>query len=272
MSEEKKYPRVCVGAFIFNDQDELFLMKSPGWQNLFTPPGGKVEFGEAIEEAVKRETKEETNLDLKNLKFLGFEEAHHLEDEYVKAEKHLLLMDYRAEVEGEPKIVLSEEATEYKWLKVEDWLERKDLARFTREAIEKSLVEKNDFEAKYKRALADYQNLLVRTAKERQEFLKYASQEFIESIIPVYNNLKTSLAHVDEKVENSWLEGIKHIIRQFKDILEGLGVEEIKTIGEVFDHATMDAVEGKGEKVVKEVRSGYKLNGKVIIPAKVILE
>jgi len=48
-------------------------------------------------------------------------------------------------------------------------------------------------------------------------------------------------------------------------------VEEIKTVGEKFNHNTMEAIEGKGEKVVKELRPGYKLNGKVIIAAKVIV-
>jgi len=132
--------------------------------------------------------------------------------------------------------------------------------------------EEDSWQNKYMRALADYQNLLKRTAQERQDFVKYANEDLIQSIIPVYDNLKTSLAHVDETVEkNGWLEGIKHVIRQFKDILESMGVEEIKTVGEKFDHNTMEALEGEGEKVVKEVRPGYKLNGKVIIAAKVVV-
>ena len=130
----------------------------------------------------------------------------------------------------------------------------------------------DELEHKYKRALADYQNLLKRTAQEKVEFVKYANEDLIQAIIPVYDNLKMSLAHVDETVQNGWLEGIKHVIRQFKDVLESMGVEEIKTIGEKFDHNTMEAIEGKGDKVVKELRPGYKLNGKVIIAAKVIVE
>ncbi|MDD5031603.1 MAG: nucleotide exchange factor GrpE [Patescibacteria group bacterium] len=133
--------------------------------------------------------------------------------------------------------------------------------------------EENDWQNKYLRALADYQNLLKRTAQEKVEFVKYANEDLILSIIPVYDNLKMSLAHTDETVEkNGWLEGIKHVIRQFKDVLASMGVEEIKTIGEKFDHNTMEAIEGKGDKVVKELRPGYKLNGKVIVAAKVVVK
>lgn len=125
---------------------------------------------------------------------------------------------------------------------------------------------------KYKRALADYQNLLKRTAKEKEEFFKYSNEQLIVEMIPVYDNLKTSLEHTDEQIEKSaWLEGVKYVLKQFKSILEGVGVEEIKTVGEKFDHNTMDAIEGTGDKVIKEGKPGYKLNGKVIIPARVIL-
>jgi len=144
----------------------------------------------------------------------------------------------------------------------------------------------DELEHKYKRALADYQNLLKRTAQEKVEFVKYANEDLIQAIIPVYDNLKLARTHADSIQTNAdsrglmrnqagfngWAEGLEHVIRQFRDVLESMGVEEIKTVGEKFDHNTMEAVEGRGEKVVKEVRSGYKLNGKVIIAAKVIVE
>ena len=129
-----------------------------------------------------------------------------------------------------------------------------------------------ELDDKYKRALADYQNLSKRTITEKQEFIKYSNERVLNEILPVYDNLKISLLHIDEKAQNSgWAEGIKYVIKQFKDVLSNLGVEEIKTIGKKFDPTIMDAVDGKGEKVKKEIKSGYKLNGKVIISAKVIV-
>lgn len=127
-------------------------------------------------------------------------------------------------------------------------------------------------EAKYLRALADYQNLLKRTEEEKKEYVKYANKNLILDILPVYDNLKISLEHIDEAAKtNGWAEGIKYVIKQFGDILISLGVEEIKTKGKKFDPSLMEALEGKGDKVKKEVKAGYILNGKVLIPARVIL-
>jgi molecular chaperone GrpE len=128
-----------------------------------------------------------------------------------------------------------------------------------------------ELENKYKRALADYQNLIKQTTKEKQEFVKYANEQFLYEILPVYDNLKMALSHSDKK-NDKWIEGVNYVVKQFKTVLESAGIEEIKTIGEKFDHNTMEAVEGRGETVKQEARPGYKLRGKVIAPAKVILE
>ena len=129
-----------------------------------------------------------------------------------------------------------------------------------------------ELDEKYKRALADYQNLLKQTAKEKGEFVKYANEQLLLEMIPVYDNLKISMQHVDDDADkNGWAEGIKYVIKQFKDVLEKMGVEEIETKGKKFDHNIMEAIEGKGDKVKKEIKTGYKLNGKVIMPARVIL-
>ena len=122
----------------------------------------------------------------------------------------------------------------------------------------------------------NYQNLLKRTADEKVEFVKYANEQFLYEIIPVYDNLKMAIKH--NNGEDSWFEGIKFVIKQFQDKLKDLGVEEILTKDVVFNHNTMEAVENEKTKdkkkdgvVKEEVRAGYKLKGKVIIPAKVIV-
>ncbi|MDP3042786.1 MAG: nucleotide exchange factor GrpE [bacterium] len=130
-----------------------------------------------------------------------------------------------------------------------------------------------ELENKYKRALADYQNLLKQTAKEKQEFVKYANEHLLYEILPVYDNLRLALEHANKTPNNAnIIKGVECIIKQFKSVLENWGIEEIKTIGEKFDHNLMEAVEGRGETVKQEARPGYKLRGKVIAPAKVILE
>lgn len=127
-------------------------------------------------------------------------------------------------------------------------------------------------EQKYLRALADYQNLLKQTAKDREDFIKYALSDFLQDILPVYDHLKLSISGLsEEENRNPWAIGVKHVLKQFKDILEARGVTEIKTVGEKFDHNLMEALDGQGETVKQEIMPGYKLNGKVIRHAKVIV-
>jgi len=129
------------------------------------------------------------------------------------------------------------------------------------------------WEHQCKRALADYQNLLKQSAKDKEEFAKYALSDFLFDILPVYDHLKMSLFGLsEEEGKNAWAEGVRHVLKQFKEVLSARGVEEIKTKDEIFDHNIMEAIDGSGEKVKQEIMPGYKLNGKVIRPAKVIVE
>lgn len=271
MQNNYQYPKTIVGAFIFNDNNELFLMRSPKWQKKFICPGGGVEFTETLQEALVREVKEETNMKIEDIKFITVLEDTKLTDkEYSKPNKHLVYHNYFAKLKTQTDIILNDEATDYKWMKVEAWLKRKDLQKTVRLTLEKHLLENEDFEAKYKRALADYQNLLKRSATEKEEFAKYANERIITEILPVYDNLRTSMKFTDQTAEdNGWATGIKYVIKQFKDVLDSFGIEEIDTKGKKFDPNTMEALEGTGEKVKEEVKPGYKLKGKLIMPAKV---
>lgn len=130
----------------------------------------------------------------------------------------------------------------------------------------------DSWENKYLRALADYQNLIKQNAKDRQELIKYAVNDFLHDLLPVYDHLKMSLVGISEEAaKNPWAQGVIHVLKQFKDVLASQGIEEIKAIGEKFNHETMEAIDGSGEMVKQEIMTGYKLNGKVIRPAKVVV-
>ena len=135
-----------------------------------------------------------------------------------------------------------------------------------------------DLEYKWKRALADYQNLQKETAKEKAEFVKFANSALLMEILPVYENLRTSLAHADENNHDAWLKGIQHVIKQFESILKDNGVEIINPLGLEFnpsEHEAVEKVETEDEKqinkIAKVMKIGYKLYGKVIQAAKVVV-
>jgi len=118
--EEKKYPEPTVGALIFNQEDKVFLMTSPKWQGEYSLPGGHIELGETIEEAVKREIKEETNLDVFDIQFLMVQECIFSEEFYKK--KHFVFLDYICKTKDADVILDDKEGTEYVWVTIDEAL------------------------------------------------------------------------------------------------------------------------------------------------------
>lgn len=138
-------------------------------------------------------------------------------------------------------------------------------------STDKSEEKKVDYKELHLRALADYQNLVRQTVKDKEDFVKFALSSFLKDLLPIYDHLKLSLNGLDEKESSSqWVVGVKAVLKQFKELLASCGVEEIEVLGKKFDHETMDALGGEGDIVEKEVMSGYKIGGKVLRPAKVI--
>ncbi len=127
----------------------------------------------------------------------------------------------------------------------------------------------------WKRAKADYINLKNETDAAKMEIAVYATAGMLTKILPVYDGLKKACAM--ENGGDKWAEGILNIKKQFEDLFKSLGVEEIKTVGEEFNPGFHDAVgrekrEGvESDIIVEEVGGGYTMNGKTIIPAKVIV-
>ena len=137
-----------------------------------------------------------------------------------------------------------------------------------------------EFKRNWQRALADYQNLQKETAARRAQWASMSEQQILEEFIPVYDNFKKAfngLPTTDYGLLAGWVKGIEYIKKQFSDVLQAHGVEEIKAVGEKFDPQFHEAV---GEEtadgheagsIVKEVDGGYSMAGRVIKVAKVVI-
>jgi molecular chaperone GrpE len=140
-------------------------------------------------------------------------------------------------------------------------------------ADEKSKSEENY--ARWQRAQADFVNYKRYAEQEKVETCKFANANLLLNLLPVIDDFRRALAAIpSEESENKWVAGLKLIDRKFQDVLEKQGVTCIKAMGEEFDPRCMEALaSGKGKKdtVVLEMQPGYKLNEKVICPAKVIV-
>ena len=269
---DKRRPEAVVGPLIYNEKSEILLIKNSKFGDFWTIPGGHIKLDESAEEALRREIREETGLAIKNIEPISFGEA--INPKFFYKKKHFIYLSYLAELAG-GEIKSSPEMTQYLWvapekiagLKITDSV--KPLIEYYLERIKNN---GETWEDKYLRALADYQNLVKQTVKDREDFIKYALSDFLQDILPVYDHLKMSLNGLkDGDHKNPWVEGVKHVLKQFKELLKERGVEEIKTVGEKFDHNVMEALDGEGELVSKEVMPGYKLNGRLIRAAKVIV-
>jgi len=122
-----------------------------------------------------------------------------------------------------------------------------------------------DLENKWKRALADYDNLQKRVEKERSEFIKYAGVRILEKFLEIYDDLQVCENHLKDK-------GLNLICARFEEVLKSEGLRRISALGEAFDPQKMEAievVEGPEDKVVEVVRDGWEIEGKVIRPVKV---
>lgn len=129
---ENHYPEPVVGAFILNDKHKLFLMKSHKWSNLYVVPGGHIEWEETIEHALKREVKEETNLDVFNPTFICLWEFIN-EDEFIK-KKHMIALNYLVHTKSK-EVMLNDEAQKYIWVTREEALTL-PLEKYTKKTIE----------------------------------------------------------------------------------------------------------------------------------------
>lgn len=271
-----RYPEAAVGPIIYNDQREIFLIKNPKCNGQWTIPGGHVEWGEKMVDTLVREVEEETSLRIDQIEFISATDG--IRPKHFLKEKHFIFLNFFAHlVGGEPQ--LSNEMTEYLWIAPDKALKELDLADSVKDLlttfIERKLKDEDadDWEGKYKRALADYHNLLKQSAKDKEEFVKFAVGDFIQDILPVYDHLKMSVSSLpDSEKASAWVQGVEYVLRQFKEILGARGVAEIKTVGEKFDHNLMEALEGTGERVAKEVMPGYTLHGRVVRAAKVVVE
>ena len=108
------FPEPTVGAFIFNDRGELLLMQSHKWPGRYVVPGGHVELGERLEQAVIREAREETGLDVREIEFINFQQF--IYDPAFWKKRHFIFFDFACKTDG-TDVQLNDEAEGFTWVK-----------------------------------------------------------------------------------------------------------------------------------------------------------
>lgn len=140
-NNSEKYPRgieVAVGPFILNDRDELLLFTSPKWKNEWIVPGGHVEPGETLENAVIRETKEEIGVDIEIIEQFNIGQSFVSPPEF-KRNAHFLFIDFVARLKS-GKFVFNDEISDCKWWPLDEVISSPNVKKTCRAAAEKLKV------------------------------------------------------------------------------------------------------------------------------------
>ena len=144
--------------------------------------------------------------------------------------------------------------------------------------LESVTKERDELLGKLQRVSADYANFQKRVPKQVSDSVAYEKESIIKTLLPTLDNFEHTLqkSHAAESVDIV-LEGVRIIYDQMVGAMRSHGVEQIHAQDEMFDPAQHEAMMRKEDPeredgvVLEEFQKGYRLNGRVIRPSKVVV-
>ncbi len=136
VKENQYFPEPTVGAVILNSRGQVFLMKSHKFGDRYVIPGGHVELGESMEEALAREIKEETNLDVYGLRHVILQEL--IYDPIFWKRRHFIFVDYVCRARDPHIVKLNGEGQSFVWMDVDKALKSRDIEPYTLKTIKRT--------------------------------------------------------------------------------------------------------------------------------------
>ena len=133
-----------------------------------------------------------------------------------------------------------------------------------------------DWKDMYARTLADFDNYRKRTARDREELVKFSNSEVIKDMIRTADDLAMALKQAADK-EDPLVKGVKLAYDNFIKALKDHGAESFESVGEVLDPNRHEAItmqpsdaveEGK---ITEEFKKGWMLNGRLLRAAQVVV-
>lgn len=136
-----------------------------------------------------------------------------------------------------------------------------------------------EWQDKYLRLSADFDNYRKRTLKEKSDLIKTAGEDVISSILPVLDDFERAMTAMEKASEVTPIkEGVNLIYTKFLEILNQKGVKPIEAHSQEFNTDLHEAItkipapeENLKGKVVDVIQKGYLINDKVIRYAKVVV-
>lgn len=204
------------------------------------------------------------------------------ENENVKNQDDALKDTVNPDLENKQENPEEQPTTEQKEEAADTVSDKKSKRFKMRHAAEKALEEEKakyaELNDKYLRLQAEFDNYRKRTAKEKIEMSAMASENVIKDILPVFDDFERALQNMEKNGNEADMQGVTLIFNKLKDTLKKKGLEEIEAMDAEFntdEHEALTMIpapeEDKKGKVLDVIQKGYKLNGKVIRFARVVV-
>ena len=157
----------------------------------------------------------------------------------------------------------------------EEKVTKKKSGKKLQEELDRALAESEESKRKWYAVTAEYENYRRRTQNQAAQRYQEGRNDVIASLFEIGDNLERAMTAIaDEQTK----QGLDMILKSFKKVLDGEGVEEINPIGQPFDATVAEAImampaaDGEESGIVKQVYvKGYKKGEKVLRYAQVIV-
>jgi molecular chaperone GrpE len=157
----------------------------------------------------------------------------------------------------------------------QELLEQKEETVDSDDPLAGAQLERDEYLDLARRTQADFENYRKRAAKEVAAAGQRAKSGLVRELLPVVDNLERALASAGEE-EQHLAEGVRLVHSELIAVLERNGVEQFDPSGERFDpgeHEALSMRDGEAEAgtVLDVVEKGYRANGTVLRPARVVV-
>ena len=128
------------------------------------------------------------------------------------------------------------------------------------------------------RSRADFENYKKRSAREKEEAIKYANTSLLEKLVSIVDHFELGLkAARGEDEKSSIYSGMSLVLKQFQDFLAENGLQPIDAVGRKFDPNLHEAIahepsdEAPEGIVIRQTRRGYRLKDRLLRPSAVVV-
>ncbi len=133
-----------------------------------------------------------------------------------------------------------------------------------------------DYQDKYLRLAAEFENYKRRAQRDQQDAIRYANESLLKNLLPTIDNLERAITCAkDSETIGPLLEGVELTYKHFLETVGKLGVRQISSVGSPFDPtmhqavAQVDSETVEPNSVVEEFQKGYFLHDRILRPAMV---